>query len=52
MNLELIIGYFPLGLIPIYYFIRLWMLVDSHFESNEDARRLAHWEEIIDFGLT
>ena len=28
------------------------MLVDSHFESNEDARRLAHWEEITDFGLT
>lgn len=25
------------------------MLVDYHFESNEDARRLAHWEEITDF---
>ena len=28
------------------------MLVDYHFESNEDARRLAHWEGITDFGLT
>lgn len=27
------------------------MLVDSHFESNEDARRLAHWKEITDFGV-